>query len=225
MPGRRVFVAGQRRNSWKSADFAGSAQPMRNSGPRSKGGASSRPPTPRDRFGGGIWGPFKPPLRCATLACSGGAQAVHTSRTIPSASRSSRRAPRRHHPILDATPERLADGTVHSERHGDARAPSSARARRVPLTHATVGWTTLGPALIARGGVATAEELVSELFGLLPSHPDFSKKRKLVYAWKAGRTPVGKPMWDRSALGHALLGPSSPAGAVRAPGTDIGGGR
>jgi len=124
---------------------------------------------------------------------------------IPSISRpASRSKRRRHHPILDAAPSKSATAT--------GREACAARVAADPAKPSTslgvaAGWSMIGPQLIERGGVATADDLVTEVFGVLPSDPSFSAKRKIVYGWKAGRSPFGRPLWDRSALGHAMRGP------------------
>ncbi|MBY0491119.1 MAG: hypothetical protein K2R93_14850 [Gemmatimonadaceae bacterium] len=81
-----------------------------------------------------------------------------------------------------------------------------------PVRPQTAGWTVLGIQLWERGGVATVDDLVLELFGVRPDDPDFAARRKLAYALP-GRSPVRlcKPLWDRRALALAMMNGTSPS--------------
>lgn len=72
-----------------------------------------------------------------------------------------------------------------------------------PTSRGKTGWITFGPEFMARGGLATAEDLVRELFNRTPDDPDFAKKRMRVYRLP-GRASSGAPLWDRAALVRAL---------------------
>jgi hypothetical protein len=142
-----------------------------------------------------------------------------TASASPITSRAGRRRHRRTapHPILrpaGGPPSVDAAAAPTPASHtptSPARRAKSARRPAASVGAARPGWTVIGRELIAAGGVATAEELVFELFGCRPGDADFKKKRAIVYRLEPGRAPFGRTLWDRAALGHAMLGPAGRA--------------